>query len=436
MFVKFSVLFLSFSVLVFPNQAAFGPNSSGAKPNHSNLKRTEIPTVNIEDAYPTRIPGGDLPEAGIYNAVDSNSPQHWDDNGNLYSFASVRHPFRSKGKNLYSLSPTTERSVIQDGIGVEGGKWLEATWRDDDGMLYGWYHNEPPPMCSNDLHLSAPRIGAMLSSDEGATWQDLGIVLQAPDDSLNCQTQNYYFAGGNGDFSVMLDQNKEYFYFFFGTYHSQIEEQGISIARMKYADRKQPVGQIRKWRDGKWDELGLGGKVTPIFPVITDWHKADASAYWGPSIHFNTYLEKYVIVMNHAIDGYWNQEGIYISYADDLSNPLDWTPPERLLFEPLGTAYPQIVGIEKGGTDKLAGRTARLFMIGQSRWQITFDLASKGDGNCNECIGDTPNRAPSSPRQSPPSREAFSRQMIRAARPSFLTDLDKGTRKKIEERPR
>ncbi|MEK7829559.1 MAG: hypothetical protein AAB401_00655, partial [Acidobacteriota bacterium] len=365
-----------------------------------------------------------------------NSPMHWDDNGNLYAFASVRHPFRSAGQNLYALSPTTQRTVIQDSVGVEGGKWLEATWRDNDGMLYGWYHNEPPPMCSNDLHLSAPRIGAMLSTDEGATWQDLGIVLQAPDDSLNCQTQNYYFAGGNGDFSVMLDQNKEYFYFFFGTYHSQLDEQGVSMARMKYADRKQPVGQVRKWRNGKWDELGIGGKVTPIFPVITDWHRADASAYWGPSIHFNTYLGKYVIVRNHALDGYWNQEGIYISYADDLSNPLNWTPPERLQFEPQGMAYPQIVGIEKGGTDKLAGKSARLFMLGQSGWQITFDLASKGDGTCNECIGDTPSRIPSSPRQLPPSRQTPNRQTIRAARPSFLTDLDQVTRKKIEERRR
>lgn len=433
MFVRFIVLLLSFSVLAFPNNAAVRPDQAG-------IRRSEIPSVNIEQVYPIRIPGGHLPEAGIYDAIDSNSPMHWDDNGNLYAFASVRHPFRSKGQNLYTLSPTTQRTVIQDSIGVEGGKWLEATWRDDDGMLYGWYHNEPPPMCSNDLHLTAPRIGAMISSDEGATWQDLGIVLEAPADSLNCQTQNYYFAGGNGDFSVMLDPNKEYFYFFFGTYHSQLEEQGISIARMKYTERKQPVGQIWKWRAGKWDEPGLGGKVTPIFPVVTNWHQADANAYWGPSIHFNTYLGKYVIVMNRALDGFWNQEGIYISYADNLSNPLGWTQPDRLPFDSLGMAYPQIVGIEKGGTDKLAGRSARLFLLGQSGWQITFDRSDDNDDGCDDCVGDKPNRTPTSPRQLPPSRQAPNRQMIRAARPSFLTigltDLDQAPRKKIEERPR
>jgi len=387
----------------------------------------ENPEVAIENAYPIRLPGADLPEAGIYDAVDSNSPLHWDNQGNLYFFASVRFPFRSSGKSLYSLPPTAERTTIRDPLGIEGGKWLEATWRTDDGALYGWYHNEIPGICSNDPHLSIPRIGAMVSHDEGATWDNLGIILEAPGDSLNCNTQNYYFAGGNGDFSVMLDPDKQYFYFFFGTYHSQIEEQGVSIARMSYADRDQPVGKVWKWRDQQWNEPGLGGHVTPIFPVINDWHKADADAYWGPSIHFNTYLNSYVIVLNHAIDKYWNQEGIYITYNDDLSNPDGWMWPDRLPFDPLGMAYPQIIGIEKGGTDKLAGQSARLTLLGQSNWQITFRLSGNEGADCEECIGQIPARPILSPRQSPPDR-----QPVRAARPSFLTDLEKSSRKKLQ----
>jgi hypothetical protein len=43
------------------------------------------------------------------------------------------------------------------------------------------------------------------SRDNGATWEDLGFVLTAPDDSLDCQALNGYFAGGHGDFSVALD---------------------------------------------------------------------------------------------------------------------------------------------------------------------------------------------------------------------------------------
>lgn len=413
-----------------------------AQSQSQTLARTaaiEIPSVNIGRVYSVRLPGADLPEAGIYDATDSNSPLHWDEQGNLYAFASVRYPFRSVGKSIYSLSTNAIRTTIRDSIGVEGGKWLEATWRDNDGTLYGWYHNEPPPpTCSNNLHLSAPRIGAMISHDEGATWDDLGIILEAPADSLNCDTQNFYFAGGNGDFSVMLDPGKNYFYFFFGTYHKDVEEQGVSIARISYSDRNRPVGKVWKWRDGQWNEPGLGGHVTPIFPVINDWHKSDVDAFWGPSIHFNTYLNAYVIVLNHAIDQYWNQEGVYIAYNDDLSNPYGWTQPDRLPFDPVGMAYPQIVGVEKGGTDKLAGQFARLYLLGQSQWQITFRLAgdSGEGGDCEDCQGERPERVSLPSRQLPPSR-----QTIRSARPSLLTDLDraelnKTTRKRIEARQR
>jgi len=31
-----------------------------------------------------------------------------------------------------------------------------------------------------------------------------------------------------------------------------------------------------------------------------------------------------------------------------------------------------VMGLEKGGTDKLAGRTARLFVRGRSVWELMF----------------------------------------------------------------
>src|SRR5262245_17520330 len=237
--------------------------------------------INIQTAYPIRLPGARLPEAHIEDAVDCNSPVHWDDKGVMYVFTSVRHPYRSTGTTLYNLSNPSVKTTILQGERVEGGKWLEATYRDPDGSLYGWYHNDPPPMCANDQHLSAPRIGMMISYDEGLNWKDLGLILIAPADSLNCFTKNYYFAGGNGDFSVILDLEKQYFYFFFGTYHAQPEEQGISIARMRYDDRNSPIGKVSKWRNGEWNEPGLGGRVTPIFPVSGDWHSEKPDAFWG-----------------------------------------------------------------------------------------------------------------------------------------------------------
>jgi len=395
---------------------------------------SQTPSVSIQEAFPIKLPGGRLPEAGIEDGVDCNSPLHWDNKGNLHVFTSVRHPFRSTGRNLYDLTPVSTRTTINHRQGVVGGKWLEATYYESDGALYGWYHNEPEEVCSNDQHLSAPRIGAMVSYDEGLTWQDLGIILEAPQGSLDCETRNYYFAGGNGDFSVILDNEKRYFYFFISTYNREVEEQGVSIARMSYEDRNNPIGKVWKWRDGQWNEPGLGGRVAPIFGVAKDWRREDPDAYWGPSIHYNTYLNMFVIVMNRAVNKYWLQEGVYITYNYDLADPQGWSEPERLPIDPLTMAYPQIVGVEKGETDKLAGRSARLFLLGQSKWEITFYRDGDNE-DCGDCLGSAPARMPGGVGERP----SIDRQMIRAARPSLLTDLDRPPARRTQqtrERPR
>jgi hypothetical protein len=93
-------------------------------------------------------------------------------------------------------------------------------------------------------------------------------------------------------------------------------------------------------------------------------------------VHFNTYLETYVMLLNHAVDRNWSQEGVYISFNSNLEDPLGWSAPQRLPIyqqpgQPLGW-YPQVIGIDGGETDKLAGQTARLFISGRSLWEITF----------------------------------------------------------------
>ncbi len=241
-------------------------------------------------------------------------------------------------------------------------------------LNHGWYHNEPGGLCPG-THLTAPKIGAVRSKDNGATWHDLGIILEARPNTLRCDTKNYYFADGNGDFFVMADAPLEYLYFFISTYAGDVSEQGVSVARVRYADRDQPVAKVWKWHAGSWSEPGLGGRVTPIFPVKKDWHQAEAAAFWGPSIHWNTHLQQYVILLNRAKDGNWTQGGVYATFNPDLANPARWTPPAKIL-DGFGKDrwHPQVLGHDKSKRemDKLAGRTARLFVRGQSRWEILF----------------------------------------------------------------
>ena len=84
-------------------------------------------------------------------------------------------------------------------------RWIEATWLARDGTLYGWYHNEPKglcldskPICLTSGTLTVPRIGAVRSRDRGLTWEELGIVLEAPAEWVDCKALNGFFAGGIG----------------------------------------------------------------------------------------------------------------------------------------------------------------------------------------------------------------------------------------------
>jgi hypothetical protein len=95
-----------------------------------------------------------------------------------------------------------------------------------------------------------------------------------------------------------------------------------------------------------------------------DIHRDDANYFWGPAIHWNTHLRQYVILLNRAKNKNWNQEGVYVTFNPRLDAPAAWTPPVKILD---GVHYyPQVIGtdVKRRETDKLAGRTARLFVTG------------------------------------------------------------------------
>jgi hypothetical protein len=341
----------------------------------SARRQAQTPTAVVGPAEPVNFRGANSPGPGQPGETDCNSPAHWDGD-TLYIFNSAGHPWRSSGTDVFHLTGDYRR--VEYNNKANGGRWIECTVPDPGSRtLYGWYHLEPTGICPGahpdpKMNLTAPRIGAVRSSDNGATWEDLGIVLDSPP-ALRCDTKNYYFAGGNGDFSAMLDRRGEYLYLFFSTYVGDVSEQGVGVARMRWADRNSPTGKVYKWHQGKWSEAGLQGRSTIIYPAFIDWHREDANAFWGPSIHWNTHLREYVILLNRSKDSRWGQEGIYVSFNRDLANPAGWSAPVKIL-ESTGADrwYPQVIGLNAAEreTDKLAGREARLFVRGQSRWEI------------------------------------------------------------------
>ena len=318
--------------------------------------------------------------------VDSNSPAVWDrvsGRQTLFVMTSMSgQPSTAAGRDLRLLGRPTA-AAIDPWPG--GGIWMEAIVADVDGTWYGYYHNEmPAPQVCHSGEKVIPRIGAARSRDRGLTWEPLGVILEAPPRTYDCTTTNKYLVGGVGDFSVQLDPESQDLYFFYSTYLRTEALQGVAVARLAWADRDEPQGKMMMWRTRTWIaassfNVGEGAPryiypaAVPIFPAGDSWHDEDliVDAYWGPSVHRNTHLQLYVMLLNRAKDDSFGQEGIYVSYSPTLDDPRAWTAPVKILNG--GRWYPQVVGLDDGmGTDKVAGEWARFFMQGTSNHLIHF----------------------------------------------------------------
>lgn len=309
-------------------------------------------------------------EVAMPKKPDCNSPAFWRD-GRLFWFGSHGSPWLSAAADQFGPWETRSASVPSADTSP---KWIEAVWTESTGVIFGWYHAEPVNVVP-DTTLTAPKVGAAMSLDGGYTMTDLGFILESGD-PIDPAAQNGFFAGGHGDCSAVLDRQRKWFYFFFGNYGGATETQGVCVARMAYEDRNDPAGKVWKYHNGTWQEAGRGGRVTPIFPARRSWSSRYPDAFWGPSVHWNTYLNCYVMLLNRAAGGGWSQEGVYVSFCSDLSRPTTWTEPRKVLdradFVDPGAYYPQVMGLEAGGTDRRAGETARLYLHGVSKWEIDF----------------------------------------------------------------
>ena len=316
--------------------------------------------------------------------VDSNSPAVWatvNRKPTLFVFTSFDGVIRrASGGGVGLLGSPIDVTITP---APAGRVWLEAIVVAGDGTWYGFYHNEREvASCGDGLGKAVPQLGALRSTTRGRTWRNLGIILSTPRSSHDCESPNTYFVGGAGDFSVMLDQDQEYLYLFYSQYVRTPESQGVAVARLPWADRDKPAGRVSVYVDDAWVTAGSAGALghrwvypiaSPLFPAKGSWHKDDewVDAFWGPSVHWNSDVNQYVMLLNHARDTQWTQEGIYVSFAPRLDDPALWTAPRKILDG--GDWYPQVFGLEpQTGTDKSAGRVARFFMSGRSEYLITF----------------------------------------------------------------
>jgi hypothetical protein len=304
--------------------------------------------------------------------IDSSNPAVWsliDGVQRLFVISSWGGvPVRTSGATLDSLrndGPVVFTSHPGHGV------WIESIIPAEDGTWYAYFHHERSADVCGRPDRQLPRIGALRSADQGQTWDDLGIIIDAPPGTDACDSDNRFVLGGVGDVTAALDAASQDVYLYFSQYSRDPAAQGVAVARLAWADRDQPVGKVSIWNSGAWLPDGSG---TPLTRTRQPFHDRSGTndVFWGPSIHWNTYLEQYVMLLNRAKDDQFGQDGIYVSYSPTLSDPTRWTTPVKIFNG--GDWYPQVIGTEAGtGTDRTAGKRARFFMTGRSTRLIEFE---------------------------------------------------------------
>jgi hypothetical protein len=302
--------------------------------------------------------------------TDGNSPVVADGNGVLVFFSHYEprgHTLRRAGTTDLRFRQPAVPVVILDDPQPSVGKWIEAVWREPTGRLRAWYHAEEP-VC--DRRLFVPHIGEMVSEDDGRHWHDCRELLRPS--SFDCSWRNGFLAGGYGDLCVLPDRSAEWLYLFFTSYHADRRAQGISAMRLPTGP-----GAPELWTAGGWTRDTRQAPRT-LWPVERGWQHSDPDSFWGPAVHFNRSLDRYVMLLNHTANGAGDlrQEGIYVSCSPSLDDPTTWSSPLRLVDG--GAWYPQVVGLQPGDGDTVAGPVARFFMAGFSMWELEFSAGTAG----------------------------------------------------------
>jgi hypothetical protein len=352
------------------------------------------------EPYASLVPG---PTLTFPNTADSNSPAIWemvDGEWRLSMLNSVAGTSQlSQGRSVVRLA--AQGPVAFASAAPHGGFWFESVIRDTEAW-YGFYHNERDGVVCAGSGKVWPRIGAARSDDHGRSWTDLGPILETPAETTRCTTNNHYFVGGVGDFSAVLDPDRLFVYLYYTQYVEATGRTGVSVARLAWADRDAPAGRVDVFAEGVWQppanvQTGIEGEFEPApaddappqVPALIDhwryplaspimlagdrWDNGNSgvNVFWGPSIHWNTSIDSYVMLLNQATSNEWKQGGVYVSFNPRIDDPGGWTVPERLFQG--GIWYPQVIGLMPGqGTDTVAGPVARFFLGGRSDYTITF----------------------------------------------------------------
>jgi len=245
--------------------------------------------------------------------------------------------YRTRGRSIFQMrGPEAVLKPGPAGSYDNGGAWLFAVFRQDANSLIGFYHAEDHEFIANPASKFIAWKSAALckSDDDGKTWRKHGRIITS---AVEKPAQPTW--GGCGDFCVVWDGANSRWACFY-------QEHFLCLAVS--ADRDGKPGSWKKLYDGDFMEPGLGGRNSSLAGL-------EGHAGGNPSVHFNSFLDKWVMVWGTWDRGSPSPNSIWLSTSDNLVN---WSPP-RLVVEASGRTrfwYPTILG----GSDVEAGEKALL----------------------------------------------------------------------------
>jgi len=170
--------------------------------------------------------------------------------------------------------------------------------------------------------------GIAKSTDDGLTWQDLGLILSVP------HAYNPTGASDVGENPLVPytdpTTQQKYFYIFFPQHCWTATAECsdftfISVARAPYeellttASMGSSVSKLfNKYYNGKWDQPGLGGRASETFPNVTGESDGDFQIVWS------AYRNRFIAMVDNSQ---------YIAYGESVDG-LYWPAMQVLYKEP------------------------------------------------------------------------------------------------------
>jgi hypothetical protein len=196
-------------------------------------------------------------------------------------------------------------------------------------------------------------IGLARSTDDGRSWRFLGAIFtqnltyeqyRADPGRCGSDVENRHYAVVNtsfGQYVIRSEGGTDYFYIYGADAQQPPSDAGacpvsFAVARAPVSEvldaaRRGEVSDWHKYFDGSWDEPGLGGRSSDVWP---------GTRLLSFDVSYNEYLHRYILVMPDLISG--NRFALQISESAD---GVSWSTPTNA-FETRGEIYaPTIVGL-------------------------------------------------------------------------------------------